>query len=187
MRAIVAKELGPPEKLVIEELPPLEAGPGQVVIDNRAAANQLSRPAGDGRQVPGAAAAAVFARQGRRRGDPLCGRGRYPAEAGRPRDGAGGVRLLRAGSAGGRIPVLSGAGRRFLRRSGGDRHRLPDGPFRASGPGACQRRRHRVGHGRFRQRRPCGHAARESLGLRGYRRSDHDGEGKSGAGNAPTT
>lgn len=38
MRAIVARELGPPEKLVIEEIDPLVAGPGQVVVDNRAAA-----------------------------------------------------------------------------------------------------------------------------------------------------
>jgi NADPH2:quinone reductase len=38
MRAIVAKELGPPENLVIEEIEPLTAGPGQVVVDNRAAA-----------------------------------------------------------------------------------------------------------------------------------------------------
>ena len=33
MRAVVCRELGPPEKLVIEDRPPLEAGPGQVVID----------------------------------------------------------------------------------------------------------------------------------------------------------
>lgn len=38
MRAIIARELGPPENLVIEDLPSLTAGPGQVVIDNRAAA-----------------------------------------------------------------------------------------------------------------------------------------------------
>jgi NADPH:quinone reductase len=38
MRAIIARELGPPENLVIEDLEPLSAGPGQVVIDNKAAA-----------------------------------------------------------------------------------------------------------------------------------------------------
>jgi len=38
MRAIVARELGPPENLVIEELESLKPGPGQVVVDNRAAA-----------------------------------------------------------------------------------------------------------------------------------------------------
>ncbi|MEX2453459.1 MAG: NADPH:quinone oxidoreductase family protein [Rhodospirillaceae bacterium] len=38
MRAIVVRELGPPENLVIEELDPLVPGPGQVVVDNRAAA-----------------------------------------------------------------------------------------------------------------------------------------------------
>ena len=38
MRAIVARELGPPENLVIEEQESLEPGPGQVVVDNRAAA-----------------------------------------------------------------------------------------------------------------------------------------------------
>lgn len=38
MRAIIARELGPPENLVIEELAPLVAGPGQVVVDNKAAA-----------------------------------------------------------------------------------------------------------------------------------------------------
>ena len=38
MRAIIARELGPPENLVIEDLEPLYAGPGQVVVDNRAAA-----------------------------------------------------------------------------------------------------------------------------------------------------
>lgn len=38
MRAIVAKELGPPENLVIEDLPALSPGPGQVVVENHAAA-----------------------------------------------------------------------------------------------------------------------------------------------------
>lgn len=38
MRAILARELGPPDKLVIEDLPSLHPGPGQVVVDNRVAA-----------------------------------------------------------------------------------------------------------------------------------------------------
>ena len=38
MRAIVAKQLGPPEDLVIEDIEPLTPGPGQVVVDNKAAA-----------------------------------------------------------------------------------------------------------------------------------------------------
>ena len=38
MKAIIAKQLGPPENLVIEELEALTPGPGQVVVDNRAAA-----------------------------------------------------------------------------------------------------------------------------------------------------
>ena len=38
MRAIVARELGPPEKLVIEELEALHPGPGEVVVENHAAA-----------------------------------------------------------------------------------------------------------------------------------------------------
>lgn len=38
MRAIIARELGPPENLAIEDIDPLTAGPGQVVVDNRAAA-----------------------------------------------------------------------------------------------------------------------------------------------------
>lgn len=38
MRAIVANKLGPPEDLVIEEINSLQPGPGQVVVDNRAAA-----------------------------------------------------------------------------------------------------------------------------------------------------
>lgn len=38
MRAIIARELGPPENLVIEDIAPLSAGPGQVVVDNKAAA-----------------------------------------------------------------------------------------------------------------------------------------------------
>lgn len=37
MRAVVCKQWGPPESLVIEELPSLEPGRGQVVIDVRAA------------------------------------------------------------------------------------------------------------------------------------------------------
>lgn len=37
MRAVVCKQWGPPESLSIEDLPPLEPGPGQVVIDVRAA------------------------------------------------------------------------------------------------------------------------------------------------------
>lgn len=38
MRAIIARELGPPENLVIEDVEPLTAGPGQIVVDNKAAA-----------------------------------------------------------------------------------------------------------------------------------------------------
>ena len=38
MRAIIAKELGPPENLVIEDVEELTAGPGQIVVDNKAAA-----------------------------------------------------------------------------------------------------------------------------------------------------
>ncbi|PPR11730.1 MAG: Quinone oxidoreductase 1 [Alphaproteobacteria bacterium MarineAlpha11_Bin1] len=38
MRAIVAKKLGPPEDLVIEELAGLTPGTGQVVVDNKVAA-----------------------------------------------------------------------------------------------------------------------------------------------------
>lgn len=38
MRAIVARELGPPENLTIEEIDSLVPGPGQVVITNKAAA-----------------------------------------------------------------------------------------------------------------------------------------------------
>lgn len=37
MRAVVCKQWGPPESLSIEDLPPLEPGSGQVVIDVRAA------------------------------------------------------------------------------------------------------------------------------------------------------
>lgn len=36
MRAILCKSFGPPESLVIEEVPPLEPGPGQVVLDVKA-------------------------------------------------------------------------------------------------------------------------------------------------------
>jgi NADPH2:quinone reductase len=38
MRAIIAKELGPPENLVIEDVEALTAGPGQIVVENKAAA-----------------------------------------------------------------------------------------------------------------------------------------------------
>ena len=38
MKAVVCKEFGPPEKLSVEEMPDPEAGPGQVVIDVKAAA-----------------------------------------------------------------------------------------------------------------------------------------------------
>lgn len=37
MRAVICNELGPPERLVVEELDDLTAGPGQVVVDVRAA------------------------------------------------------------------------------------------------------------------------------------------------------
>ena len=37
MRAIRCNQYGPPESLVLETLPDLEPGPGQVVIDVRAA------------------------------------------------------------------------------------------------------------------------------------------------------
>ena len=38
MRAIVAKELGPAENLVIEDVVSPAPGPGQVLVDNRVAA-----------------------------------------------------------------------------------------------------------------------------------------------------
>ena len=38
MRAIVARELGPPENLVVEDLAPLAPGPGEIVVAARAAA-----------------------------------------------------------------------------------------------------------------------------------------------------
>ncbi|MCH2186965.1 NADPH:quinone oxidoreductase family protein [Myxococcota bacterium] len=38
MKAVVCKEFGPPEKLLVEDMPDPEAGPGQVVIDVKAAA-----------------------------------------------------------------------------------------------------------------------------------------------------
>ena len=37
MRAVVCKAWGPPESLVVEERPPLEAGPGKVVVSVKAA------------------------------------------------------------------------------------------------------------------------------------------------------
>ncbi|PWT72219.1 MAG: NADPH:quinone oxidoreductase [Proteobacteria bacterium] len=37
MKAVVCKELGPPDKLVVEELPSLKAGKGQVVVSVKAA------------------------------------------------------------------------------------------------------------------------------------------------------
>ena len=36
MKSIVCKEFGPPEKLVLEEVPDPVAGEGQVVIESRA-------------------------------------------------------------------------------------------------------------------------------------------------------
>src|SRR5205807_10365179 len=37
MKAILCKQYGPPESLVLEELPPLKAGKGQVVVSIKAA------------------------------------------------------------------------------------------------------------------------------------------------------
>lgn len=36
MKAVVCKEFGPPDKLVVEDVPEPEAGPGQIVIESRA-------------------------------------------------------------------------------------------------------------------------------------------------------
>ena len=36
MKAVLAKAFGPPEQLVLEELPPRRAGPGEVVIEVKA-------------------------------------------------------------------------------------------------------------------------------------------------------
>ena len=38
MRAVVARELGPPEKLIVESLPSLSPGPGEIVVRTQAAA-----------------------------------------------------------------------------------------------------------------------------------------------------
>jgi NADPH2:quinone reductase len=37
MKAVLCKAWGPPESLVVEELPPLVAAPGQVVVGVKAA------------------------------------------------------------------------------------------------------------------------------------------------------
>ena len=37
MKAVLCKELGPPEKLVVEEVPALKPGKGQVVVSVKAA------------------------------------------------------------------------------------------------------------------------------------------------------
>ncbi len=73
MRAIVCKELGPPEKLVVEEVPDPEPGPGEILVDVKAAGINFPdllmiqglyqlRP--DPPFVPGAEAAGVVAALG---------------------------------------------------------------------------------------------------------------------------
>ena len=42
MKAVVCKAWGPPESLVIEDRPPLEAGPGKVVVSVKAASVKFS-------------------------------------------------------------------------------------------------------------------------------------------------
>ena len=37
MKAVLCKQLGPPETLVVEDVPSLKAGPGQVVVSVKAA------------------------------------------------------------------------------------------------------------------------------------------------------
>ena len=38
MKAVMCKEFGPPETLIVEDIPSPEPGPGQVVLDVHAAA-----------------------------------------------------------------------------------------------------------------------------------------------------
>ncbi len=73
MRAVVCRELGPPERLVLDELPDPEAGPGEVLVDVRAAGlnypdlliiNGLYQMRPDLPFVPGAEAAGVVAAVG---------------------------------------------------------------------------------------------------------------------------
>ena len=46
MKAIVCKEFGPPEKLVLEEVPEPTAGEGQIVIESRASTVTFRRRLG---------------------------------------------------------------------------------------------------------------------------------------------
>ncbi len=73
MRAVVCRELGPPDQLVLDDLPEPEAGPGQVLVDVRAAGlnypdlliiQGLYQLRPDLPFVPGAEAAGVVAEVG---------------------------------------------------------------------------------------------------------------------------
>ena len=63
MKAVLCKEFGPPEKLVVEEVPSLKAGKGQVVVGGEGGRGQLSRHADHPGQVSIQARAAVLARR----------------------------------------------------------------------------------------------------------------------------
>ena len=89
MRAVICREFGPPEKLLIEELPEPVPGPGELLVDVKAAAvsfpdalmvqNQYqykpSLPFVVGGEVAGVVAAVGEGVEGFAVGDPVCGGG----------------------------------------------------------------------------------------------------------------
>ena len=81
MKAVLCKELGPPEKLVVEDVPSLKAGQGPGGGEREGGRGQLSRHADHPGQVSVQARAAVLARRRSRRRGQGTGRGRDAASS----------------------------------------------------------------------------------------------------------
>ena len=171
MKALLCKQHGLPETLVVEETPDPVAGPGEVVVAMKAAGRQLPGCADHPEQVPVQAAAAVLA--GRRTGGRgLCSRPRRGPVQGRgPGDRVLRTRRLRReGQGTGRAPCSAACRRRFRDRGRIHPHLRDLLACRSRTAARSAAGRNPAGARRRRRRRPGSHRDRQ-----GARRAGHRG------------
>ena len=100
MKAVVCHEWGPPEALILEDIPPPAPGPDDVVIATAGGQRELPGRAHHPGEVSAQAAVALFARRGMLGSDQGRRRTRYPFQTWGSRDGPYELRVVCRGGEG---------------------------------------------------------------------------------------